>query len=329
MKRALLGLVLAWALSTAGGALACGGGTDLVGRLRDDDPARFAAFEAAGRETPNAEGVLWRLSRDGVPDSHLFGTIHLSDPRLTPLPEQALAAIRASRRVLVEPRESADQGKAGQAMTLASQMAYRPQGRTLNAIPAEDRVAVVNLLAARGVPEMAARRLEPWFLAMLAMTPSCEIARIDDGALNVDGLVVKAAREAKVPVSGLEDADEQMEALAAVPLPLASRVLVDTARLGPAFADFVETVINLYRDRRLGFLSAALRDFDLGGLRMQTQLDYFEAVLAGRNAVMEERSRQALAEGGVFVAVGAMHLAGGDGLVERLRRQGFRVEKIL
>ncbi len=322
-------MALALVAATIAPALACSGGTDLVGRLRDEEPARFAAFEAAGRKTPNAEGLLWRLSKDGRAESHLFGTIHLSDPRLAPLPAEALDAISNARLVLVEPRDSADPDEAGKALKLASQMAFRPQGRTLGLLPPQDRVAVMNLMAARGVPEMAARRLEPWFLAMLATTPTCEIARVDTGALNVDRMVIEAARAAGRRVSGLEDADEQMETLAAVPPELAARVLIDTARLGPGFSDFIETVINLYRDRRIGFLSAALRDLDLGGPRMRTELDYFEAVLAGRNERMEQRSRDALDQGGVFVAVGAMHLPGPDGLVERFRALGFTVESVL
>ncbi|GLK80183.1 TraB/GumN family protein [Methylopila turkensis] len=319
------------ALALSGGAAhaapACQG-SDLVGALRDEDPEAFAAFEAAGRRTPDAEGLLWRVEKGGAPPSFLFGTIHSSDDRLKPLPQPALDAIAAARLVLVEPREISDPQAGVAAQRAAGRRALRPQGGALFLVPERDRRAVINLLAARGVPELTAQKLEPWFLAMLATAPSCEIARIDRGELNVDQLVVEAARAAGVRVEGLEDAEEQFATLASVDPELALRVLIDTARLGPLFADYVETTLNLYRDRRMSFLAAALRDAKLGGERMVTQIDYLESLLPGRNARMHERSQAALAEGGVVVAVGALHLSGEDGLVERVRRDGYRVTRV-
>lgn len=303
-------------------------GTDLVGVLRDEDPARYAAFEAAGRRTPDAEGLLWRLEKPGLPPSHLFGTIHLSDDRLKPLPAPAAQAIAGARLVLVEPKEVSDPQATAEAQMAAGRRALRPGGGALFRVPERDRRAVINLLAARGVPETSAQRLEPWFLAMLATAPSCEIARIDQGEINVDQMVVEAARAAGIKVEGLEGADEQMATLASASEDLALRVLVDTARLGPDFADYIETTVNLYLDRRMGFLGAALREFTLGGTRMITQLDYLDSVMGERNARMHDRSREAFAEGGVFMAVGALHLVGEDGLVERLRRDGYAVTRV-
>ncbi len=43
---------------------------------------------------------------------------------------------------------------------------------------------------------------------------------------------------------------------------------------------------------------------------------------------MAERLTPLLKDGGVFVAVGALHLTGKDGLVERLRGLGYTVTKV-
>ena len=52
------------------------------------------------------------------------------------------------------------------------------------------------------------------------------------------------------------------------------------------------------------------------------------ALLQGRNATMAERAAPLLASGGAFIAVGALHLAGKTGLVERFRAQGYTVTKV-
>jgi uncharacterized protein len=50
-------------------------------------------------------------------------------------------------------------------------------------------------------------------------------------------------------------------------------------------------------------------------------------LLTGRNATMAARARPLLQEGGAFIAVGALHLPGKDGLIERFRAQGYSVAR--
>ncbi|MDX2156599.1 MAG: TraB/GumN family protein [Hyphomicrobiaceae bacterium] len=48
-------------------------------------------------------------------------------------------------------------------------------------------------------------------------------------------------------------------------------------------------------------------------------------LLTVRNARMRDAALPVLAEGGAFIAVGALHLVGEDGLVALLRAAGFEV----
>ena len=43
---------------------------------------------------------------------------------------------------------------------------------------------------------------------------------------------------------------------------------------------------------------------------------------------MMDRAAPLLAEGGAFIAVGALHLSGKGGLVERMRGAGYSVTKV-
>jgi uncharacterized protein YbaP (TraB family) len=51
-------------------------------------------------------------------------------------------------------------------------------------------------------------------------------------------------------------------------------------------------------------------------------------LLLDRNAVMAERAAPLLASGGAFIAVGALHLVGKSGLVERFRAEGYTATKV-
>jgi uncharacterized protein YbaP (TraB family) len=56
--------------------------------------------------------------------------------------------------------------------------------------------------------------------------------------------------------------------------------------------------------------------------------EFTRVLLLDRNALMAERAASLLASGGAFIAVGALHLSGKDGLVERFRTAGYKVTKV-
>jgi uncharacterized protein len=51
-------------------------------------------------------------------------------------------------------------------------------------------------------------------------------------------------------------------------------------------------------------------------------------LLDERNVVMAERSLEQARQGSVFIAVGAAHLAGKNGLLQAFRQAGFKVTAI-
>ena len=56
--------------------------------------------------------------------------------------------------------------------------------------------------------------------------------------------------------------------------------------------------------------------------------EFTRLLLVGRNATMAERMEPLLKDGGAFIAVGALHLSGKEGLIERLRAEGYTVTKV-
>jgi uncharacterized protein len=56
--------------------------------------------------------------------------------------------------------------------------------------------------------------------------------------------------------------------------------------------------------------------------------DFRTRLISRRNAVMAERASQSIADSPTFIAVGALHLPGEDGLVSLLRKRGFRLEPV-
>ena len=62
----------------------------------------LAPGAAPAREPPKEIGHLWLVSRPNVPDSYVFGTIHVTDPRVATPPAAVRDALSRSRTLAVE-----------------------------------------------------------------------------------------------------------------------------------------------------------------------------------------------------------------------------------
>ena len=64
-----------------------------------DAHARILAVAAA---TENADAILWKIEHGGRPPSYLFGTMHLTDERITKHSPAVQAALGSARRLVLE-----------------------------------------------------------------------------------------------------------------------------------------------------------------------------------------------------------------------------------
>jgi uncharacterized protein len=198
-----------------------------------------------------------------------------------------------------------------------------------DAIPPEVREPVEKLLAGQGYPVAFLHHLKPWFLAVLTALPACEAAREALDLPEVDQFLAQTAKDSGVKVVGLETPREQLDAIETMSPEVAATLLALAAREPGMNDDLYATMLRLYRESRpaeilpisdaVGGLSAAERS---------AQDEFMRVLLVGRNAVMAERAALLIASGGAFIAVGALHLTGKDGLIERFRADGYAVTKV-
>ena len=74
---------------------------------------------------------------------------------------------------------------------------------------------------------------------------------------------------------------------------------------------------------------AMLQSSEATGLAEDSALNEFERnLIDNRNHTMAERLQPFLADGNAFVAVGALHLPGEEGLVKLLPGQGYRISAV-
>jgi len=93
--------------------------------------------------------------------------------------------------------------------------------------------------------------------------------------------------------------------------------------------DMMETLVQLYLNRKIAaampFQLALAREVGIGD---DAFAGFQQKLLIDRNVKMEKSAEPLLQEGGVFIAVGALHLVGKKGLVALLREASYTVTAI-
>lgn len=312
-----------------GAPVACTG-ENLLAQIARDDPAKLAGIRAEAAGVKNGKGVLWKIEKEGAAPSYLFGTMHLSDPRVVDLGPRARAAFDAASTVVIETTEVLDPAKAMAAMLANPELTMFTDSTTLmSLVPEDERAAVEAALSARGIPPASVAKMKPWIISAMVALPACEVARKASGAPVLDMRLARDGETAGKALGGLETIADQLGAMASLPMEFHVRGLVDTLKLGDAVDDMLETMIVLYLEEETGmfwpFFRAALPGGDAGEAGFSA---FEETMVTARNRTMAERAAPFIDAGGAFIAVGALHLPGDAGVVELLRGRGYRVEAI-
>ncbi|MES9868986.1 MAG: TraB/GumN family protein [Sedimenticola sp.] len=272
--------------------------------------AAFATEERGGN------GLLFRVHAPGGAVSYLFGTIHSEDRRVLTLPRPVREAFESSRLLAIEVKPDA-------ALLLASMsvMVYS-DGRDLQSVVGDEIFRrCVEAMAPRGVPEAVVRQFKPWTLATMLSVPPAETGEFLDFMLN--RLAIEQGRE----VIGLETVQEQLEVFDGMDEADQVALLVDTLNNLDELPMLNQQLLEAYLERdlrRLAELSEQSMELSGEGLSQRIQ----ERVVDDRNRKMAERIEALLHDGGVFVAVGALHLPGREGLLQLVREKGFGVELV-
>lgn len=278
--------------------------------------ACLAGAAAVAADETFDSGLLWRIERAGVEPSYLFGTMHSGDPRVVQLPKPVQRAFDQSRsltlEVVLDPQSLLAMTSAllmTDGNTLESLIGRRLYERSLEA------------MSARGIPEMLLANMKPWAVAVTLMTPS------GDSGVVLDHVLYRDAVAAGKRVHGLETVAEQMGLFDDLPLKDQITLLKDTL-------DGLDTITHLLEEIQVAYLERDLkRLLELNEISMrdsdpQLAATFTRKVIVERNHRMAERMQSGLHKGQQFIAVGALHLPGEEGLLKLLSERGYRLSRV-
>ena len=259
-------------------------------------------------------GLLWQIDNGFSTPSFLFGTMHVEDPRVTELPQPVQDAFNLSTSLTTEALLELEQIlQVGPELLLVD-------GSNLQGLIGEELYQrVTSAMSARGLmPEMASL-LKPWAVALFLSQPQSK------SGLFLDRKLYHLAQQNGKPVFGLETMDEQLAVFQNMPMEDQIALLEETLAQLNMIPEVIERLTVAYLRRDLATLAAIANEQFTGSL-VQQQLK--QKLVIDRNIKMVNRMQSRLEEGGAFVAIGALHLTGPDGVLSYLKQMGYKVTRV-
>jgi len=272
-----------------------------------------AAPPAAG-ESRYGQGLLWRIEHEGRRSSYLFGTIHLSGEDVLDLPPEVRVAFDGSGGFVMETLpDEAD-------LAELSKMMFYPRDGSLRALvgPGLFELAAGHLVH-HGITGALADHMRPWAAYMTLSFPP------QDGGQALDLYLMEQARAQGKELFGLETMLEQVEILSGMEEEQQVRMLRDTACNYEQIQREIQDMKRLWLARDLDGLVRVMNSYSDSSIASRELL---ERLLYARNRRMAARLQTHLRRGNVFIAVGALHLPGEEGILALLKKRGYRISAV-
>ncbi len=266
-----------------------------------------------------AKPAMW-VVRDGDSEVTLYGTVHALPPGLDWLTPLAARRLDDASSLVLEVTLPDD--RFAMAATAARLGIHDGQKPLAERVPKALAPRVGAAAAESGVPLVALNRMETWLAAITLSASALQHAGISP-ASGVEPALTLRAKAAGKTVIGLETIEQQLGYFDALP----ERDQV--ALLGATFDEVdvvdkeVARLVGLWQQ---GDVETIAREF---GKEAKASPTLNRVLLTERNARWVDWIGGVMHHPGkVFVAVGAGHFGGPDGLIALLKAKGLKVERI-
>lgn len=306
-------------------AAACGG-RDQWKRLPQADRA---ALQAQMARTPFGQGRFFKVQK-GDAVSWIFGTQHTPASGRHALPGMVSRMLRKSRIAYVELSDK-NARIYGDNINTDSPYVVNKRGTGFERqFTAQQWKALALRAQARNLSPKILPYIQPWFLYYSLSGPACDTGR---WGTKMDDRIERIARRARIPAVGLDD-----------PVKVLRLLNGDSSRdyalmLKAALADGPQNAVNDLKTADEMYLRGDIQMIQIyntyqmtrrvGAAAAKAYRSHTQDILLGaRNKLWMKTLGPEFGKGGVFVAVGALHLGGRHGLLTTLARQGYSIARV-
>lgn len=288
--------------------------------------ALLALSAASCAQAPPAEegGITPSLYvvRDRDSTMYLYGTVHVRPRGADWGNARVRAAIDESSEIWTELLMNPETDSQTQA--LAMRLGMAEPGRPLSSWLTPEENASLNAVTTRlGLPNGALEQLKPW-MAGLTLTIVPLVQAGFDPASGVDRSIDAYADNAGKTMRALETAEQQLSFFAGLSPEIQREMLREAIAESENVAGTITELSGAWERGDDRALARAVLDDS----RTEYPELYQMLFVDRNNAWMTVLTQEMEGSGVDFVAVGAGHIIGPDGLVAQFRARGYRVQRV-
>ena len=281
-----------------------------------------------------AEGLFWSISKGGEHIGYLFGTIHSNDARVTHLKKPVKSALLVADNFCVETFPGVRYFSPNTGFKSIVKDMMLEDGQRLNElVDAKTYKSLREKLLVNGFKDERIERLKPWAAmhALAGIYKAKDAADKDNNnnSVMLDHMLYQMALENSATMYQLETLEELMAAYYAFPVDAQVALLKDRVDHLDELSTIAEAMIESYLKEDLTqMLSLATRFISADSTDKGYKKTYLKHVLYIRNIVMAHYMLAPLRKKNTFIAVGALHLYGKEGVLSLLEGYGYQIKRI-
>ncbi|HZH35852.1 MAG TPA: TraB/GumN family protein [Flavisolibacter sp.] len=269
--------------------------------------------------TPANNTLLCRITGNGLQKpSYLFGTMHMLCADDIELSDSLRTAIGRADQVYLE----LDMDNMFEMLGAMQNMKMRGDTTLSDLLTKDEYKKVKEHFNAKGglMPFAMLENFKPLMTA--AMLSEQQFATCDH-MISMEQLIMKEAKNADIPLKGLETMNYQLSIFDKIPYKLQAKQLYQMiTRTDKHEKDELTILTDAYRKQQLEKLEELTTKDDMG---IQ---NFTDVLLYDRNKNWTEKMQSMMSKSSVVVAVGAGHLPGQKGVINLLRKAGYKVDPV-
>ena len=257
-------------------------------------------------------GLLWKIEAPSGKTSYLLGTIHTDDQRVTEFSPKIIEAFNQTDVFMMETLPPRDPS-----------IFMLKQGTVAELVTEKEFDQIRDLADFHSMHIEAAMRMKPWLLAVIFDLPKPK------SLFSMDELLLAKSEEKLKTIKGLEKTSEHFSVL--------DSISIDDQMV------MLRAVLKRSQKEKERDYEKLLKTYQSGDLKKISDLD--EAITGDmlpkalwanmkiklideRNVGMANGLMTQASDNTVFAAVGASHLGGEGGILNRLRDAGYKVSAV-
>ncbi len=260
--------------------------------------------------------LLWKIEGQGIPNgSYIFGSMHLIEKEYFLFPEKLDKLVKKSDQLVMEIAGMPSQSE-------AMKMVMLKEGTFFDYFTKEQTDSIIQWAQSEmNLSEPAFRstmtKMKPFVVVQMA-TQMQFMGKTESYELTFE----KIARENDIAIKGLETAAQQMAIFDDLTNAQQTEMVMDGIRNEDKSLEMIQNMQKMYVRQNVDSLYLMIQQE--GGVLAEEQASFLDS----RNKNWVPQIKELIADKKTFIAVGAGHLGGPNGVLRLLEKEGYTLTPV-